>query len=306
MSSTSSSSASPRRPSYVRRDGDRNLRSTLRLGRTLLRLLGTKHLDVLDEDRRTVDAWVARNPGPDASLDQLLSYCVAYRPLFQHLLRPAHRHHVRRRPRLVGAHRPVRQGRSVRPARHRARRHRWRRLRWSVDGDVGSGPPGRRGPRSVDSAFEEGVDGLLDRLADDPSAAGWLAEYGRFVAAFGSRGPNEWDLGSDPWEFRPELALAAIDRMRAAPDTPRAGRPGEAVGGRACARRRARPRRPQPGRPLAVRQGVAGDDPVLAGPGADEDDGDPGDPGGSPGPPRPRRPGRGAAVGRRRPGSRAC
>jgi pyruvate,water dikinase len=43
-----------------------------------------------------------------------------------------------------------------------------------------------------------------------------LADFATFLSDFGSRGPNEWDLGSDPWALRPELALAAIDRMRSA------------------------------------------------------------------------------------------
>ena len=36
---------------------------------------------------------------------------------------------------------------------------------------------------------------------------------------FGSRGPNEWELRSHTWGTKPEIALAAIDRMRAAPDS---------------------------------------------------------------------------------------
>ena len=56
---------------------------------------------------------------------------------------------------------------------------------------------------------------------------------------FGSRGPNEWETRSPTWETRPALALAAIDRMRLAPD---AADPAAHSATRASAI--ARPRRP--------------------------------------------------------------
>ncbi len=66
--------------------------------------------------------------------------------------------------------------------------------------------------------FDKGVDGLLDRLKDAGDAgAGFLAEFQQFIKEFGSRGPNEWEAMYNTWETRPELALAAIDRMRLAP-----------------------------------------------------------------------------------------
>jgi pyruvate,water dikinase len=44
-----------------------------------------------------------------------------------------------------------------------------------------------------------------------------LTEFDRFIDQFGARGPNEWEVRSHTWETKPELALAAIDRMRLAP-----------------------------------------------------------------------------------------
>ena len=35
---------------------------------------------------------------------------------------------------------------------------------------------------------------------------------------FGSRGPNEWDIHAPTWGTRPEIALVAVDRMRALDD----------------------------------------------------------------------------------------
>ncbi|MGI9624481.1 MAG: PEP-utilizing enzyme, partial [Acidimicrobiales bacterium] len=64
--------------------------------------------------------------------------------------------------------------------------------------------------------FDGGIDGLLGRLlsADHPDAAAFLADWDKFILEFGSRGPNEWEIGADSWETRPELALALLDRVR--------------------------------------------------------------------------------------------
>ena len=45
------------------------------------------------------------------------------------------------------------------------------------------------------------------------------AAFEHFLYEYGSRGPNEWETRSASWETRPALALAAIDRMRAAPES---------------------------------------------------------------------------------------
>ena len=68
--------------------------------------------------------------------------------------------------------------------------------------------------------FDIGVDGLAERLRDDQSheVARFCNELDHFLVEFGSRGPNEWDLRSHTWETRPDLALAAIDRMRHSDD----------------------------------------------------------------------------------------
>ncbi len=69
-------------------------------------------------------------------------------------------------------------------------------------------------------AFDSGVTGLVDRLerSGSQAAQAFLVGFRAFVHDYGSRGPNEWETRSPTWETRPELALAAIDRMRLAPD----------------------------------------------------------------------------------------
>lgn len=69
--------------------------------------------------------------------------------------------------------------------------------------------------------FDAGVTGLLERLRTSarPDDASFLAEFDIFLFDFGSRGPNEWEISADSWETRPEIALAAIDRIRLQSDT---------------------------------------------------------------------------------------
>jgi pyruvate,water dikinase len=70
-------------------------------------------------------------------------------------------------------------------------------------------------------AFEQGVEGLYGRLAADTSddAKAFRAALGAFMAEFGSRGPNEWEIIADVWETKPELVLQAIDLMRRTADS---------------------------------------------------------------------------------------
>ncbi len=72
----------------------------------------------------------------------------------------------------------------------------------------------------VSAEFEKGVAGLDERLraSDDAGSKRFVAAFDDFLYEFGSRGPNEWEMRSPTWETRPELALAAIDRMRLTPE----------------------------------------------------------------------------------------
>lgn len=75
-----------------------------------------------------------------------------------------------------------------------------------------------RDSAELTALFDAGVDGLHDRLRGSGSAdaAAFVAGFDAFVYEFGSRGPNEWDLRAMTWETHPQLALAALERMRLA------------------------------------------------------------------------------------------
>ncbi len=68
--------------------------------------------------------------------------------------------------------------------------------------------------------FDDGYEGLDARLRASAAdaAAGFVTSFDAFLYSYGSRGPNEWEVRSPTWETEPDLALAAIDRMRLSPD----------------------------------------------------------------------------------------
>jgi pyruvate,water dikinase len=67
--------------------------------------------------------------------------------------------------------------------------------------------------------FETGVDAKTwETLQGMPEAREFTAEFGSFLARYGYRGPNEWELASESWRMRPHVPLKAIDRMRLSED----------------------------------------------------------------------------------------
>ncbi len=75
------------------------------------------------------------------------------------------------------------------------------------------------GSDSLNALFDQGSKGLADKLAasEDADAATFNAAFAAFLTSYGCRGPNEWEVRSPTWETAPDLALAAIDRMRLSP-----------------------------------------------------------------------------------------
>ncbi len=100
-------------------------------------------------------------------------------------------------------------------------------------GDVDSAIPSLRlwdlgrivaGSSALTAAFDSGIEGLGDRIGalaaeGDGGARSFHDDFAEFVRVHGSRGPNEWEMRSPSWETEPDLALAAIDRMRLCPSS---------------------------------------------------------------------------------------
>jgi pyruvate,water dikinase len=67
---------------------------------------------------------------------------------------------------------------------------------------------------ALTEVFDAGVGGIVERLGAGPDGVKFLQGLDDFLEQFGSRGPNEWEFSAPTWGTKPELALAAIDRMR--------------------------------------------------------------------------------------------
>lgn len=180
-------------PPYIQRKGDKNLKSTLKLGKTVLRLLGTKSLPALEDDKVRTERFVSRHPGENASNDELLAYCRSFAPFFQALF-SRHIENTFSHALVAGALADL--------VAKVDKAH----LTVALLGGIGD----------IESAAPAAAMWELSRR--DPSTPEWAADFDAFIAEFGSRGPNEWDIGSDPWDFRPEMATAAIDAMRPVDD----------------------------------------------------------------------------------------
>ncbi len=71
------------------------------------------------------------------------------------------------------------------------------------------------GSETLMALFDAGLDDLDTRIREaGAETADFVAAFDDFLFNYGARGPNEWELRSPTWETEPNLALAAIDRMR--------------------------------------------------------------------------------------------
>jgi rifampicin phosphotransferase len=72
----------------------------------------------------------------------------------------------------------------------------------------------------VSGLFDDGGAGLAQALAtaSAPSAVRFAEALDGFLADFGQRGPNEWDIRAISWEAGPDQVLALVDSLRQMPD----------------------------------------------------------------------------------------
>ena len=263
-------------PEFVVKDGFDRAELTAKIGETFSWVLTTPSLpDVLAHEELVNGIRASRPDFSTMSNAELTDYVMGLADKhFRDLVRRAHL-------RDIPGHRPggdpdrgLRCGRSA---------HDVLKLIAGV-GDVESAAPsmvmwelGRlaAGSAELGAMFEAGTNGLDARLraSDDADVARFVEAFDRFLFSYGCRGPNEWESRSPTWETEPDLALAAIDRMRLsdesqAPAGHNAERAAEreAPGGRDRGHDRGRPRgsRSVPGR-------TSFGDGVHAGAGADQD-----------------------------------
>jgi rifampicin phosphotransferase len=202
-------------PPYMERAGDRNFLCSLKLLWETEKTLRTRRPRIVEDMRRTSREWVERYPGDNAPDEALLDYVFAYPAVHRYLFG----RHV-----LVTFKATVASGaiaalcafkvkdpgltldllsgvegvESAEPA----------RILWSLGRMVAGSP-------SLERIFEQGVDHRTwPLLRGEPAAKAFVRDFDDFLARYGYRGPNEWELASQPWRMGPEGPLRTIDRLR--------------------------------------------------------------------------------------------
>ena len=203
-------------PPYVARKGDKSLRSSVRILRTVLGALGTKQLpDIVADSFRRSAAFEALRPDLDAPDADLLDYLYAFPDAFE----PLFGNHMQTTA-VAAIVSGILADASAAAGNPGLVTH-----LVGASGDVQSALYATdlyeiakviRQQPSVMSAFDEGLDGLLERTASNPDAAGFRAMLDGFLATHGHRGPNDWELSARTWDNTPDLVLTALDRMRVA------------------------------------------------------------------------------------------
>ncbi len=203
-------------PAHRPQRGDRSIEATLRsvgvLGGRVLR----PSIAEVDRARVATDRWCASLAEPAERSDaQLIEFARAYPPRFADhmclLLRysgfaAASSSMIDR----VAAHAGLPDGSAV--------------ALTSGLGTIDSASPALRlwalGRRVANSPRLSGLFDAGEDPADhagEPDVDAFLDRWAHFVVRHGARGPDEWELASPTWGTNPEIARAAIERLRQAP-----------------------------------------------------------------------------------------
>jgi len=212
--------AQPGIPPYEEQPGDQNEERSKALGETFGWAMTLETLDIPNEGEKVADSLRANRPNLDAMSDQEL--WVYARDLLLTHFRRFFREHI-----FVTFLSSIPVGALTQICAAIGRPADAMKVISGV-GDVESAAPslamwqmGRKVAASPElmAAFDAGVDGLMVRLKGSGAVgAEFLKEFEGFLYKYGSRGPKEWEVRNHTWETKPELALAAIDRMRLASD----------------------------------------------------------------------------------------
>ncbi len=205
-------------PPYVPRKGDKSIRSSLRILKTVLTALGTRELPdvVIDSFKRTQD-FEQQRPSLDAPDQELLDYMYAFPDVFEFVF--ANHMTTTAVAAIVSG---VLADASAAAGEPGLVTH-----LIGAAGDVKSAEYSRdlyeiarqvRTSEQLVGLFDGGVDGLLGRLDElqGEDVDTFRGLFDRFIDTHGHRGPNDWEVSSRTWDNTPDLALVAIDRMRLA------------------------------------------------------------------------------------------
>jgi pyruvate,water dikinase len=202
-------------PTYRRSRGDRNVVASARVTLFLMKILRDPDLKPLDVARIDAQAWVASLPDPATAADEeLLAFVAEYpRRLAESMKRLLHFSMIAAGPRVVLDKLVERPGLPLGLA---------NRLVSGID-DVDSAriaqelwSLGRVVARDaeVTAMFDAGLDGIDNRVA----GTALDVPLQRFLATFGHRGNDEYELATPSWAMDSNPVLAAIDRLRHVPE----------------------------------------------------------------------------------------
>ena len=204
-------------PPYRRQKGDRNLLASAKVALFLAKVLRRPDLTPLDRARVEAQRWLASSPElATADDDELLAFVRSYPARLgesmKHVLsfgfiaagpRTLLERVIARAGLEPGTVNRMVSGIDEIDSAHMATRQ-WELARLVADdADLGA-------------RFNEGLDGLLERVAGTAFADALDA----FLADFGHRGNDEYELAQPCWAMDPRPVLAAIDRLRHAPAEP--------------------------------------------------------------------------------------
>ncbi len=203
-------------PPYVAQKGDRNLRASLKILKTVMGALKQSELPAIVADSfQAADAFIAKRPPLDAPDDVLLAYLLSVPKPFERVFK----NHMTTTA-LASIVSGVLADAAVAAGEPGLVTH-----LMGTAGDVRSAQYSRelyevaklvRASPALNAAFDEGVTGLSGRLETLDGADEFRSRFAAFIAEHGHRGPNDWEYSGRTWDNTPELALMAIDRMRVA------------------------------------------------------------------------------------------
>lgn len=175
---------------YSPKKGDKSIGATLRLLRTVMSTLGAKKVDRLDQMRSMVASIEAKNPGLDASDEDLLKFIeYAYKTGYCSTITD---HVVITMQATIasGAFADMCEKKLGDPS-----------LALSLTTGLGD---------VVTTRFSR----AMWDLANNTPADQYDAKFAAFLDEFGHRGPDEFSMFGRVWALYPEVAQAAIDKMR--------------------------------------------------------------------------------------------
>lgn len=207
-------------PTHRPRPGDRNLLATIRGAWLMASRLLRPDISEVDAARAATDQWRAGLPDPGTRSDaELIEFVRSYPPRFADGMRLL----------LLTSGFAAAGGSAMEQFAERSGAAPGTAATLTAGlGTIDSASPafklwdlGRKASASpvLTGLFDEGTDRatLADRVGD-PDVAGFVAGFDSFLAEHGARGPDEWELASETWGTDPGIALAAIERLRRAPD----------------------------------------------------------------------------------------